>query len=169
MSHSSFIFLLAAVYVGCSAPLPDDVAEAYDTLPDKVDYNIHVKPILSDKCFSCHGPDKANQEAGLRLDIAEIAYAELPETPGKVAIKPGNLNASELFHRIMAADPDYRMPPRQSHLTLSPEEKAILVKWIKDGAEYQPHWAFVKPEKPTPPKVRNKDWSAHNEIDNFIL
>ncbi|PPL02344.1 DUF1553 domain-containing protein [Parapedobacter indicus] len=169
MNHSSFIFLLMVVCTGCSAPLPDDVAEAYDTLPDKVDYNIHVKPILSDKCFSCHGPDKANQEAGLRLDIAEIAYAELPETPGKVAIKPGNLNASELFHRIMAADPDYRMPPRQSHLTLSPEEKAILVKWIKDGAEYQPHWAFVKPEKPTPPKVRNKDWSAHNEIDNFIL
>jgi len=169
MNHYFFTFLLMIVCAGCSAPLPDDVAAAYDTLPDKLDYNTHVKPVLSDKCFSCHGPDKANQEAGLRLDIAEIAYAELPETPGKVAIKPGNLNASELFHRIVAADPDYRMPPRQSHLTLSAEEKAILVKWIKDGAEYQPHWAFVKPEKPTPPKVPDKNWRVRNEIDNFIL
>lgn len=161
--------VLLVVVASCSTPLPEDVSTAYDTLPDKLDYNVHIKPILSDKCFSCHGPDIAAQEAGLRLDLADAAYAALPETPGKVAITPGNLNASELFHRILADDPAYMMPPPQSHLTLSPEEKATLIKWIKDGAKYQPHWAFEKPEKVTPPNVRKKGWNAHNEIDQFIL
>jgi len=90
------IILLAAVasMAGCghtpqALKLPQDVAEAYKQLPDKLDYNIHVKPILADKCFACHGPDKAKQKAGLRLDIPGSAYGPLPESPGKTAIVPG--------------------------------------------------------------------------------
>lgn len=152
----------------CSPDLPPDVEQEYSKLPSELDYNLHVKPVLSDKCFICHGPDQAKQKAGLRLDMAASAFDELPESPGKVAIDPGSLNGSEFFHRIMSPDPEYQMPSKESHLTLSAKEKAILIKWIEQGAEYKPHWAFVKPEKPTVPKVESKVWPL-NEIDNFIL
>jgi hypothetical protein len=98
--------------------LPDDVAAAYKTVPDEIEYNRHVKPILSDRCFSCHGPDKGTLEAGLRLDMKDAAYADLPESPGKKAIVPGNLRKSEFFKRIISTDPDYMMPAPKSHLTL---------------------------------------------------
>lgn len=163
-----FIFLTAVMQlVSCSPNLPKEVAAAYDHLPEKMDYNLHVKPVLSDKCFSCHGPDKAKQKAGLRLDIQSFAFAELPESPGKVAIDPGNLDGSEVFHRIMSEDPSYRMPSQKSHLVLSIKEKAILIKWISQGAEYKPHWAFVKPVMADVPEILFKDW-AINPIDNFI-
>ncbi len=169
LTHRFFLFILIILHlISCSPDLPPDVSDEYATLPDKVDYNIHVKPVLSDKCFACHGPDKAKQKAGLRLDLASNAYGALHEHPGKVAIDPGSLNGSELFHRIMSSDPEYRMPSDESHLTLSPKEKAILIKWIEQGAEYKPHWAFVKPEKPTVPDVNKSEW-AINPVDNFIL
>ena len=151
----------------CSPKLPDDVAVEMEALPEKLDYNEHVKPILSDKCFACHGPDKAKQKAGLRLDIAEIAFASLSKHPDKVAIDPGNLSNSEFFHRIVSDDPDYVMPTPASHLTLSAKEKAVLIKWIENGAEYKPHWAFVKPEKADIPEAENEDWVV-NPIDNFV-
>ena len=157
----------ALILLSCSPKLPQDVAAAYDNLPDKVDYNLNVKPVLSDKCFSCHGPDKAKQKAGLRLDIQSFAYAPLPENPGKVAIKPGSLNRSEFFHRIISEDPTYRMPSEKSHLSLSSKEKAILIKWIEQGAKYKPHWAFVKPEKPRVPSIKSDDWAV-NQVDHFI-
>ncbi len=166
------LFLLLIPFLGilnaCSPDLPEDVELAYDQLPDKLDYNEHVKPILSDKCFACHGPDQAKQKASLRLDMAEMAFASLKENPGKVAIDPGNLAGSEFFHRIMSSDPEYMMPTPKSHLSLTAREKAVLVKWIKDGAEYKPHWAFVKPEKADLPDVENEEW-IKNPIDQFIL
>jgi len=152
-----------------SVDLPADVKQAYDALPGSMDYNTDVKPILSDKCFACHGPDKAKQKAGLRLDIAKFAYAELPEDKGKVAINPGDLAGSEFFHRILSDDPKYRMPSPESHHTLTATEKAILIKWIKDGAVYKPHWAFVKPVKPDVPDIDEKGWTINNPIDNFVL
>ena len=152
----------------CRPELPAEVAPAYEDLPTLLDYNIHVKPVLADKCFACHGPDKGKQKAGLRLDIPEVAFASLPESPGKVAIDPGDLNGSELFHRIISTDPEYKMPLPESHLSLSSLEKAILIKWIEDGAKYKPHWAFVKPKSPDVPKVSDEDWVI-NPIDNFIL
>lgn len=152
----------------CGPDLPKEVELAYRELPEKIDYNLHVKPILSDKCFSCHGPDKANQKAGLRLDTDSSAYGELPESPGKYAIDPGNPDGSELFHRILSDDPDYQMPSKDSHLSLSAKEKAILVKWIKEGAQYKPHWAFVAPVKPELPEVKHQNWVI-NPVDNFIL
>ncbi len=160
-------YMLAAVS-SCRPDLPEEVGQAYSQLPDKIDYNIHVKPILSDKCFACHGPDEAKQKAGLRLDVAAAAYGELPETSGKYAIRPGKLAKSEFFHRIISSDPDYIMPTPDSHLSLTAHEKATLIKWIEDGAPYKPHWSFTRIENPEPPKVRNRSWVA-NPIDQFIL
>ncbi|QRR00334.1 DUF1553 domain-containing protein [Dyadobacter sandarakinus] len=152
----------------CGPSLPDDVALAMDELPETLDYNLHVKPVLSDKCFACHGPDKAKQKAGLRLDVREAAYANLPEHSGKVAIDPGKLRNSEVFRRIISDDPDYVMPTPDSHLSLTPKEKAVLIRWIEEGAEYKPHWAFVKPEKKKIPQVQNERW-PRNAIDYFVL
>ncbi len=163
--YAGFLF---CVTFACRPEIPEDVQLAYEQLPGKIDYNIHVRPVLSDKCFSCHGPDKAKQKAGLRLDLAENAYAELPENPGKFAIRPGKPGKSEFFHRILSADPDYIMPTPESHLALSPREKAILVKWIEDGAVYKPHWAFTEIEDPRPP-APGQTGRAVNAIDHFIL
>lgn len=159
--------LVTAAIVDKGPALPADVAEEYKKINGKLDYNQHIKPILSDKCFACHGPDKAKQKAGLRLDQAAAAYAPLPETPGKYAIRPGSLPKSEVFHRIISKDPEYVMPTPGSHLTLNAKEKALLAKWIEQGAEYQPHWAFVKPvKKPLP--VLQGDYQTDHPIDRFV-
>lgn len=134
----------------------------------KISYNYHVRPILSDKCFKCHGPDQNKLEAGLRLDLPEFAFAPLKETKGAFALVPGKPEESELFKRVSSTDPAYIMPTPESHLgALSEEEIAILKKWIEQGAEYEPHWAFVKPEKQELPKLKSD--LAKNEIDYFIL
>ncbi|MDN5203694.1 DUF1553 domain-containing protein [Fulvivirgaceae bacterium BMA10] len=161
------VLFLSVVVLSCGTELPEEVAEAYDKLPKTLDFNADVKPILSDKCFLCHGPDKAKQQADLRLDLKESAYGELVNSPGKRAITPGKLKRSEVYHRIISEDPEYLMPTPKSNLKLSAYEKAVLVKWIEDGAEYKPHWAFVKPEKKDPPEVKNVAWTK-NPIDNFI-
>jgi hypothetical protein len=163
------LLIITAVFLSsCSPDLPDDVGAAYKDLADQLDYNLHVKPVLSDKCFACHGPDPGKRKAELRLDMAEAAFANLPESPGKVAIDAGNLKGSELFHRILSSDPEYMMPDPESHLTLSSKDKAILIKWIEEGAVYKPHWAFVKPQLPEIPKIRNQN-RVVNGVDNFIL
>lgn len=159
--------LLFLGLTGCQPDLPQEVDNAMTLLPAELDYNQHVKPILSDRCFACHGPDKARQKAGLRLDLADNAYDDLPKNPGKVAIDPGSLKNSELFRRILATDPEVVMPTPQSHLSLTAYEKAVLIKWIQEGAEYKPHWAFVKPEMPKIPSIDKADW-AKNPIDNFV-
>ncbi|MEQ9289750.1 MAG: DUF1553 domain-containing protein [Cyclobacteriaceae bacterium] len=162
------VFTLVGMLTGCSVQLPEDVAHEYNKLPGVLDFNVHVKPILSDKCFVCHGPDMARQQAGLRLDMPQAAYGELPNNPGKVAIKPGNLNGSEAYHRIFSNDPEFIMPAPKSNLTLTNYEKAVLAKWIEDGAEYKPHWAFLKPETKKIPKVELVS-QIQNPIDNFVL
>ncbi|WP_282134242.1 DUF1553 domain-containing protein [Seonamhaeicola maritimus] len=168
MSFCALVVGMLMVF-SCGGPsIPDTVAIEYDKLPKKLDFNQHVKPILSDKCFLCHGPDKNNIKGGVQLHNAQAAYAELPENPGKVAIKPKNLGKSEFFHRIMTDDSELIMPVPSSHLTLSDYEKAVLVKWIEDGAEYKDHWAFLKPENHEIPKIKNNNQVA-NPIDNFVL
>ncbi|GAA3561766.1 DUF1553 domain-containing protein [Snuella lapsa] len=163
------LFIVIAFCISCKGPeLPETVYSQYQSLPNEVDFNKHVKPILSDKCFLCHGPDKGKIEGGLQLHAAQAAYAELTESPGKFAIKPGNLNKSEVFHRILSTDPNEIMPEPSSHLTLSYYEKAVLIKWIEDGAKYKDHWAFIKPKAYKMPKVKNNNFVA-NPIDNFIL
>lgn len=156
-----------AVLAGCSPggtyPQLDAVQ---DRVPDKVSYNWHVRPILSDTCFGCHGPQD-DAKAGLRLASAETAYAALRETPDRVAIAPGNPSASEMIRRILADDPDEVMPPPQSHLKLSDVEKATLVRWVEQGAEYEPHWAFIPPRAVEPPVAADDTWSQ-GPIDRFI-
>ena len=150
-----------------SVEKPADINSAEANLPDKVDYNLHVKPILSDRCFACHGPDKAKQQAGLRLDTPEGAYEALTKS-GHTAIVPGNLAKSELVHRIISTDPDEMMPTPKSNLTLTPEEKAMLIRWVEQGAEYKEHWSLIAPTLPELPKVNEEKW-AKNDIDRFIL
>lgn len=140
-----------------------------DRIPDQVSYNFHIRPILSDKCFKCHGPDINHQEAGLRLDIPARALAPLRETKGAFALVPGQPDSSELFRRVSSDDPGYQMPTPESHLgLLSGQEIALVKKWIEQGAKFEPHWAFTAPEKATVPEISDKSWPK-NEIDYFIL
>lgn len=162
------IFTVVLCLFSCGPELPESVAEQYEKLPKKIDFNQDVKPILSDKCYLCHGPDDANIKGGVQLHTAEAAYAELSESPGKFAIVPKDLNESEFFHRIMSDDPNLVMPVPESHLSLSDYEKAVLIKWIEDGAEYKKHWAFIKPEPQEVPDVDNLKLVA-NPIDNFVV
>ncbi|KAB7729114.1 DUF1553 domain-containing protein [Rudanella paleaurantiibacter] len=148
-----------------SVEKPAEIVAAEANLPEKVDYNLHVKPILSDRCFACHGPDQNKQKAGLRLDTPEGAYEALAES-GNTAIDPGNLAHSEVYHRIVSTDPDYMMPTPESNLALSVEEKATLIRWIEQGAEYKEHWSLTAPTLPDVPKA-GEAW-ARNEIDRFV-
>ena len=146
-----------------------NAAMADNAIPDVISYNYDVRPILSDKCFNCHGPDAQKREAGLRLDIASEAYKALQEHPQKHALVPGKPEASELFARITTSDTSLLMPKVSSKLPrLSEHEVAILKKWIAQGAKYEPHWAFVVPQKALLPSVNEKSWPV-NEIDYFIL
>ncbi|NOX53593.1 MAG: DUF1553 domain-containing protein [Planctomycetes bacterium] len=131
-----------------------------------VDYGQDVRPILSDNCYQCHGPDEETREAGLRLDLKDAALADL-ESGGR-AIVPGNSKASLIIQRITAEDPDERMPPPDSGKTLTPEQIATLKTWIDQGAPWREHWAFVPPKRPAVPSVRRSDWVA-NPIDAFVL
>jgi len=132
---------------------------------DQISYNFHIRPILSDKCFTCHGPDANKREADLRLDTEEGAFAALKESPGKFALVSGDLEKSEVYHRINSTDPAEMMPPPESNLSLNKEEIELIKRWIEQGAKYEPHWAFLKVEKPTIPKV---NW-GNNEIDAFAF
>ncbi len=132
-----------------------------------VDFNFHIRPILSDKCFKCHGPDANKREADLRLDTEEGAYAALKDQPAHFAIVPGDPKASEVFQRITATDSSIMMPPPEANLSLAPEEIKLIEKWIAQGAEYKPHWAFIPPVVTELPKIKDGDW-PRNEIDYFI-
>jgi hypothetical protein len=138
-------------------------------LPETVSYNFDIRPILSDKCFACHGPDAKKRKASLRLDIGDSALAPLKETKGAFAIVPGKPEESELYKRISSEDPTYQMPVPESHLgTLNEHEVALFKKWIQQGAKYERHWAFTPPKKVALPKVDDEKW-VKNEIDYFTL
>ena len=154
------------VLFSCGTDKPEAILIAEKTLPEVVDFNYHIKPILSDRCFACHGPDANNQKAGLRLDVADSAYAVMRSGTGKAIVK-GSLKGSEVYHRIISDDPEKVMPPPESNLSLTNKEIAYIAKWIEQGAEYKPHWAFTKPEKKKVPETGDK-W-AKNEIDRFIV
>src|ERR1051325_6238422 len=135
---------------------------------EKLQYNRDIRPILSDRCFKCHGPDKGSRKAGLRLDIAEEAYA-VRKKSGKHAIVPGKPEESLVCTKIISSDADEMMPPPESKLALNAQEKEKIRQRISQGAVYQPHWAFIPPTEAVPvPTVKNTKW-ARNEIDRFIL
>ena len=136
------------------------------TPADRVDYNFDVRPILSDRCFFCHGPDEKGRKAKLRLDQREGMFE--PRKGGAVVVKPGDPKNSMLAQRILTADTDEVMPPPDSHLELSTEEKNIIVRWIEQGALWKDHWAFNPVHPAEPPSVKNWD-AVFNPIDQFVL
>ena len=139
-----------------------------ERLPATVDFNNHIRPILSDRCFKCHGPDEKQRKGDLRLDIADSAFAALKESPGLFAIVPGKPDQSQVYHRIISPDTAELMPPPSSNLTLSAYEIKLIEKWIKQGAEYKTHWAFIAPQTQQLPEIDKTNWPK-NEIDHFVL
>ncbi|MEM6318699.1 MAG: PSD1 and planctomycete cytochrome C domain-containing protein [Bacteroidota bacterium] len=144
------------------------LVEKEQSIPDKIDFNFHVKPILSDRCFACHGPDKNAIEGDLSLATREDAMKALGKYQDRHAIVPGLPDSSTMIQRIYSDDPEDVMPTPESNLTLNDYEKEILKKWIEQGAEWKKHWSFLPPEESEIPQVQDKDW-VKNEIDNFVL
>ena len=132
-------------------------------LANNLDFNRDVRPILSDKCFSCHGPDEHGRKADLRLDIEKEA-----KNKDLLAIVPGKPEDSEMIYRIHSDDEDELMPPPEIGKPLTQKEKKILEEWIKEGANWADHWAYVDPVHHPEPQVKNKNWSNH-WIDQFVL
>ncbi len=128
---------------------------------EPVQFNRTVRPILSDNCFQCHGPDEAKREGGMRLDIAADAYKGGDAGP---ALVPGKLDSSEVWKRVTSTDPELQMPPPKSGKSLKPAQLDSLKQWITEGAEYQGHWAFIRVERPTVPAVAG----VTNPIDQFV-
>ena len=161
---------LALLYIHCQSIKTEEITAAEGEIPEQIDYNFHVKPILSDRCFKCHGPDQNQLKGDLRLDIESEAYKSATNEVSEAAsvISPGHLGNSELALRICSDDPNYVMPPPESHLDLTAREKAILLRWIEQGAEYKPHWSFVPPQMLEIPTVKNQEW-ANNDLDKYIL
>lgn len=158
MNRAVFKVLVLVVLVLIGGPALAEDAE-------RISYNRDIRPILSDKCFSCHGPDNQHRSAELRLDVT----ADGEDYFGAYfAIQPGNAKASDLVSRIYSKKSRIVMPPPKSHLVLTEDEKRLLVKWIDQGAPYESHWSFVSPSKSKLPVVKDKDW-PRNAIDSFVL
>ena len=135
-------------------------------LSQPVDFESQIKPLLSDRCFTCHGPDENSRKADLHLYSREGAMSKLDEN--LAIIMPGKPEASLLYKRLITDDPDELMPPPESNLALSTKEKELIRRWIIQGADWKEHWAFTQVNKPNLPKPRNSNWPK-NEIDNFTL
>lgn len=133
----------------------------------KIVFNRDIRPILSDRCFACHGPDPNKRQAGLRLDRPEAALGALPQHPKLKAFVPGHPEESEALKRILATDATV-MPPVSFHRALDEKEKELVRQWVIQGGDYQEHWAFVKPERPALPAVKDSAWPK-GEIDRFVL
>ena len=158
--------LVPALAVSLGDESAGESSSAAKSLGDKsltndaiVDFNLVIRPLLSDRCYTCHGPDAENREADLRLDVERDAK--------EWAIVPGDAEASELVARITADDPDLRMPPTESPLELSPSEIDQIKVWIDQGANWSEHWSFVPPQSPPIPQVQDPSW-PQNEIDYFV-
>ena len=136
-------------------------------IPETVDFNFHVKPIISDKCFACHGPDEKERAANLRLDTEDGLY-QLTEELSSYVVDKKSPKKSEMLNRIFHENPSIVMPPPESNLVLSDYEKEILNKWILQGGKWKKHWSYNKPIKPQTPDVKNKSW-INNDIDYFTL
>jgi hypothetical protein len=165
-----FYFIIFSFIVSISFQCSNRSGSAdAESVPKEVSYNFDIRPILSDKCYACHGPDANKRKADLRLDHPESAFAALKEHPGAHALVAGKPELSELFLRVSTIDTEMLMPPVASNLpALTPHEVALIKKWIEQGAKYEKHWAFTAPVKSALPEVNDKSW-PRNEIDYFIL
>ena len=157
------LIVLIGILSSCSLEVPEEIRDQYSSLPEVVDFNYHVKPILSDRCYQCHGPDEKTRKAGLRLDIESFAFSKLES--GKRAFSAGNLYKSESARRILHDDPDIVMPPPKANLKLTQREKAMILKWIEQGAEWKEHWSFLPPQNKIP---KSKDNTLSHPIDLFV-
>jgi hypothetical protein len=169
-SYSVLAFAIVtavATLLGFSLAAADTPAAKNDAkLPAKLDFNRDVQPILSDKCYFCHGPDPKQRKAKLRLDTQESAYKL--NSDKEAAVVPGKPDKSLLVARITSKDPDELMPPAESHRSLSAREIQILTKWIEQGAPYAKHWSFIPPVRPEMLAVKNEKW-VRNPIDRLVL
>ncbi len=159
-------FCFCCFMSNCGADLPEVVLAEMDHLPLRVDFNQHIRPILSDRCWSCHGPDEEARKADLRLDTEEGAFAALASGDG-YALVAKHPNRSKVLARMISDDPEQVMPPPESKMTVSPKEIALIARWVEQGAEWKEHWAFLpvnEPEVPTNPE----GYTARNEIDHFL-
>ncbi len=139
---------------------------ASDTLcADEVDFSRDIRPILSDKCFKCHGPDANTREAELRLDTREALFDQRDTVASFVPGKPGQ---SEAIRRINTDDEDEKMPPPDADIELTSDEIALLNSWVEQGAKWQQHWSFIPVKQPLLPRVSEPDW-CRNGIDHFVL
>ena len=132
---------------------------------DAVDFNRDIRPIFSDYCYACHGPDERTRRADLRLDVEESATREWD---GVRLIAPGDVEASDLHRRLVSDDPDVQMPPPDAEKQLAPAQIELIARWIRQGAKWQEHWAFVPPRRPVARPVDNAAW-LRNPIDGFVL
>ncbi|MFN5052894.1 MAG: DUF1553 domain-containing protein [Planctomyces sp.] len=162
MHPQQFVCFLLTLPVACLFPLHCCAGSADDT----VDFNRDVRPILANHCWSCHGRDEASRKAGLRLDTREAALAA--GDSGQPALVPGQPAASALLQRIHATDSDEIMPPPEFRKPLSDRQKSVLQNWIRQGAHYADHWAFIPPQRPPLPAVRPSNWPV-SEVDLFVL
>src|SRR5262245_17782945 len=131
-----------------------------------IDFARQIRPILSENCFLCHGPDDKQRKAKLRLDTKEGAFTELRN--GGFAVVPGDPKKSILLQRILSKNPKERMPPAKTNKHLKPHQIELLTKWVEQGAAWSKHWAFLPPQRPQLPKTIGGTW-ARNAIDHFIL
>jgi len=161
-------FLKCAMGLGALALVSSGVAAPKERAGAQkpVDFNREIRPILSDNCFACHGPDEKQRKAKLRLDRHEDALKATKS--GDYAIVPGDTKKSMLVERILSQDEDEVMPPPKSKKKLNQQQKDLLARWIAEGAPWPSHWSFEAPKRPALPEVKNKGW-VRNEIDRFIL
>lgn len=168
MEFRTFSATLSAMLVLAAGALSSLAAgkDVRPGTPAAIDFNHDIRPILSDNCFACHGPDDKERKAKLRLDVR--AEALKPAKSGEPAIVPGDLARSHMMERILSHDADEVMPPPKTGKKLTPQQIDLLKRWIQAGAKFEGHWAFTKPERPALPAVKDQKWSR-NEIDRFIL
>src|SRR3954471_21170939 len=156
--------IVACVAVAILLAAPITFANAADAT-SALNFTRDVRPILANNCFQCHGPDTAARKADLRLDVRESAG----KVQGAEAVVDSKKAAdSEILRRISSTDPEEHMPPADSGKALKPEQVEILKRWVQEGAEYQPHWAFVAPKRPQIPDIKHTAW-VRNPIDAFVL
>lgn len=178
-SRSSFRILIPSALVACAilsgcgkrtvqTSKPEVQAVAASAVEEKITFNEHIRPIFSDTCFACHGFDAKHRKADLRLDTFEGATAKLKESD-EHAIVPGKPEESAVWKRLVTKDPEQVMPPVEFHKVITEPQKAIIRKWIEQGAQYEPHWAYKEIKRPEVPVLKKHAAEVANPIDAFIL
>src|SRR4051812_20868926 len=158
--------LAAIVSVAMAVCFCGASSSAAEKNPGKIDFNRDIRPIFSENCYACHGPDKNKRKAGLRLDIKEEAFKK--QESGDFAIIPNSVKKSKLLNLTTSQDEDDRMPPSKFGKRLTKDQTTLLRRWVEQGAEWKPHWSYIPPERPSLPKVKNKGW-PRTDIDYFVL